>query len=261
MRIDRDGTAPVVAIIQARMSSTRLPGKVMKQICSRSVLGHVVDRLSRSGRIDKIVVATSTDPSDDVIERWCSEERMRVFRGSLHDVLSRYYWAARAYGARTIVRVTADCPLIDPVVVDRVIDMYLSQGCDYARTDETYPNGLDVEVFSIEALLKAFNEADLPSEREHVTPYIWKRPELFRVKRAVCEKNLAAMRWTIDDMKDFRLVEAIFNGLYSKGTVAHMGEIVEFLSANPALLKINEGTKRNEGYAKSLMEESAARAS
>src|SRR3970040_2390808 len=101
MRIDIGGAAPRVAIIQARMSSTRLPGKVMRQICSRPVVGHVVDRLSRSGRIDKIVVATSTDPSDDVIERWCSEERLRVFRGSLHDVLSRYYWAARAYGART----------------------------------------------------------------------------------------------------------------------------------------------------------------
>ena len=261
MRVDRGGAAPVVAIIQARMSSTRLPGKVMKQICSRPGLGHLVDRLARSERIDKIVVATSTDKSDDVIERWCGEERVRVFRGSLDDVLGRYYWTARAYGARTVVRVTADCPLIDPVVVDRVIDIYLSGGFDYARTDETYPNGLDAEVFSMDALLKAFNGADLPSEREHVTPYIWKRPEMFAIKSLVCDADHAAMRWTIDDMKDFTLVEAIFNGLYSKGAVFHMDEIVEFLHANPALLKINEGTKRNEGYAKSLMEESAARAS
>jgi len=261
MRVESRVAGPVVAIVQARMSSTRLPGKVMKEICSRPVLGHVVDRLSFSEQIDKIVVATSTDPSDDVIERWCTEERVRSFRGSLGDVLARYYWAARAYGARTIVRVTADCPLIDPAIVDRVIGIYLSGGYDYARTDETYPNGLDVEVFSMEALLKAYNEAVLPSEREHVTPYIWKRPELFSMKRDICGKDLTAMRWTIDDRKDFALVEAIFNGLYSFGAVFHMDEIVEFLNANRALLKINEGTKRNEGYARSLVEDGAERAS
>lgn len=260
MYLDR-GAAPVVAIIQARMSSTRLPGKVMKQICGHSVLGHVVERLSRSERIDKIVIATSTDPSDDVIERWCTKERVRVFRGSLDDVLSRYYWAARAYGARTVVRITADCPVIDPVVVDRVIDLFTSSGCDYARTDETYPNGVDVEVFSMNALLRAFNEADLPSEREHVTPYIWKNAKAFSIRRAVCERDLTAMRWTVDDMKDFRLVEEIFNALYTTNNVFHMDEIVEFLEANPALLKINAHTKRNEGYARSVMEESTARAS
>jgi len=261
MWLDKSAVAPVVAIIQARMSSTRLPGKVMMRICSTPVLGHVVERLTQSKRIDKIVVATSTDASDDIIERWCTDERVRVFRGSLGDVLSRYYWAARAYGARTIVRITADCPLIDPLVVDTVIERYLAGSVDYARTDETYPNGLDVEVFSIEALRSAFNYADLPSEREHVTPYIWKRPHLFAIAREVCKKDLTSMRWTIDDQKDFSLVEAIFKGLYTKARVFHMDEIVEFLYANPSLLKINEGTKRNEGYARSLLEESSARAS
>jgi spore coat polysaccharide biosynthesis protein SpsF len=242
------------------MSSTRLPGKVMKEICGHPVLWHVYNRLLKSRLIDKIVVATSTDSSDDVIDRWCVSERVRCFRGSLDDVLRRYYWAARAYGAKTVVRITADCPLIDPQVVDTMIETFQTGSYDYVRTDETYPNGLDVEVFSDIALLNAFNEASLPSEREHVTPYIWKNPELFSIARVPCAEDRSPMRWTVDDEKDFRLVEHIFEGLYKPDRVFHMAEILEFLDSNPKLLKINSKTKRNEGYARSLREDGTANA-
>ncbi|MFQ5736264.1 MAG: cytidylyltransferase domain-containing protein [Thermodesulfobacteriota bacterium] len=260
MSMNSDNAKPVVAIIQARMNSTRLPGKVMKETGGRTLLGHVVNRLSRSGRIDKIVVATSTDRSDDVIDRWCTRDRTRCFRGSLTDVLGRYYWAARAYGARTIVRVTADCPLIDAEVVDTVIDRFLSGPFDYARTDETYPNGLDAEVFSLDALLKAFNEAELASEREHVTPYIWKNPESFRASRVLCPEDLSAMRWTVDDRKDLAFVDAVFEGIGKGDGVFPMKRILEYLDANPGLARINAGTRRNEGYEMSLREEAMVKA-
>lgn len=260
MRLGSIDSAPVVAIIQARMSSTRLPGKVMKEICAHPILWHVYNRLSKSRLIDKIVVATSTDPSDDVIDRWCMSERARCFRGSLNDVLRRYYWAARAYGAKTVVRITADCPLIDPQVVDAVIERFQTGSYDYVRTDETYPNGLDAEVFSNMALLNAFNEAGLDSEREHVTPYMWKNPELFSISRVVCPEDHSSMRWTVDDEKDLRLVKHIFEGLYQPGHIFHMADILKFLGSNPKLLKINAKTQRNEGYVKSLRDDGAASA-
>ncbi len=247
---------PVVAIVQARMSSTRLPGKVMKEISGRPMLWHVLNRLRASKLIDRIVVATSTDPSDDPIYCRCFEYNTLCFRGSLTDVLSRYYWAARAYRAGTIVRITADCPLIDPQVVDRVIVEFLSGKFDYVRTDESYPNGLDVEVFSFKALLKAFNEASLASEREHVTPYIWKNPEKFRISKVPCYEDLSKARWTVDDSRDLKLVRSIFKGLYDeKEVLFHMEEILDFLARNPRLTRINAGTRRNEGYAKSLCED------
>ncbi|MBI5643145.1 MAG: glycosyltransferase family protein [Deltaproteobacteria bacterium] len=247
--------APVVAIIQARMSSTRLPSKVMKTVCGNPILWHVVNRLKASRLIEDIMVATTTDPSDDVIEEWCALTGTASYRGSLEDVLDRYYNAARKIGAKTIVRITADCPLIDPELVDKVIGKFSEGGYDHTGIDSSYPDGLDAEVFSFAALEKAHKEARLASEREHVTPYIWKNPGFFRLSSIKNDKDLSHLRWTVDDAKDFLLVTRIFEGMSSFDGVFHMNDILEFLDKNPGLLEINSKTMRNEGYAKSLKED------
>ncbi|MBI5588131.1 MAG: glycosyltransferase family protein [Deltaproteobacteria bacterium] len=254
MQVDKDGIRPVVAVIQARMSSTRLPGKVMKEVSGNTILGHVVSRLKASGLIDTVAVATTTERTDDLIAEWCAENKVPVYRGSLNDVLDRYFQAAKKFGAKTIVRVTSDCPLIDPALVDRVIERFSEGGYDHVSVGPTYPDGLDAEVFSFASLSKAHKEARLASEREHVTPYIWKNPGLFRLASIECGKDLSRMRWTVDDERDLLLVTKIYEGLGSE-KLFHMEEVLLFLERNPELLEINSATARNEGYAKSLKED------
>lgn len=246
---------PVVAIIQARMSSTRLPSKVMKPICGKPIIWHVVNRLKAARYLDEVMVATTTHASDDVIEEWCSLTGVPSHRGSLDDVLSRYFEAAQKAGAKTVVRITADCPLIEPELVDRAIEKFSEGVYDHVGVDSSYPDGLDCEVFSFDALNKAHHEARLSSEREHVTPYIWKNPGLFRLGAIKSQVDLSHMRWTVDDEKDLRLVTGIYEALYRGEEVFHMSEILSFLKKNSSLLEINSKTMRNEGYAKSLKED------
>ena len=247
--------SPVVAIIQARMSSTRLPSKVMKPICGKPMLWHVVNRLRAAKYLDEVMVATTTHPSVDVIEAWCSLTGVPSHRGSLEDVLERYYGAASKAGARTVVRITADCPLIAPDLVDRAVEKFSEGVYDHVGVDSSFPDGLDCEVFSFDALKKANHEARLASEREHVTPYIWKNPGLFRIGAVKSPEDLSHMRWTVDDEKDLRLVTEIYEALYRGDDVFHMREILSFLSRNSRLLDINSMTARNEGYARSLKED------
>ena len=253
MPVSNDWMRPVVAVIQARMSSTRLPGKVMREVAGKTILGHVVDRLKAAARIDTVIVATTTDPSDDCIEAWCAGRKVPVYRGSMNDVLDRYYEAARKFSARTVVRVTSDCPLIDPELVDRIIEKFSLGGFDHVSVGPTFPDGLDAEVFSFSALEKAHREARLASEREHVTPYIWKNPGTFRIARITSEKDLSKLRWTVDDEKDLTLVTRIYEGM-GPG-LFHLNDVLEYLERNPGLSDINSMTMRNEGYAKSLRED------
>lgn len=257
---DRGSTNEVVAIVQARMTSSRLPGKVMMELCREPILHHVVARLRASEMITRIIVATSSDATDDTIERWCSANGVDVFRGSLDDVLDRYYNAAKTFGAKTIVRITADCPLLDPAIVDEVIEEFLSGGYDHVSTGGRYPDGLDTEVFSFEALERAYSEARLASEREHVTPYIWKRPKEFRLSSVRCEEDLSDMRWTVDDPEDFLFVTKVYEGLFGDKKLFNMNEILAFLKKRPELIEINSATVRNEGYARSLREDHAVNA-
>lgn len=245
---------PVVAIVQARMSSTRLPKKVMMEICGKPILWHVVNRLKQARNIDRIVVATTRDKSDDLIIKWCIENSVDFSRGSLEDVLARYHRAAVEADATTIVRITADCPLIDPEIVDRAIQGFSEGEYDHYVTDGAFPDGLDTEVFQFSALDKAFREAALSSEREHVTPYLWKNPSMFRLGKLKNTEDLSSMRWTVDDAKDFELIKAIIEGLKDR-PVFHMKDILEFLTSNPGLLDINSDNMRNEGYAKSIKED------
>lgn len=247
----------IVAIIQARTGSTRLPGKVLVDIGGKTLLEHVVDRVRHSRLIEKIVIATTTRDRDQVVVDMARGWGLEVYRGSEEDVLDRFYQAARTYGAETIVRVTPDCPLIDPHVIDKVIQRYLKGDCDYAANTLkcTYPDGLDVEVFSRMALEKAWNEAKWSSEREHVTPYIKKNPGKFRCANVENDVDIHHLRWTVDEKKDLDFVREVYNCLYHEGRIFYMEDILELLSQHPGLKEINVVIASNEGYAKSLKED------
>ncbi len=185
-----------IAIIQGRMNSSRLPGKVLKPIAGRPMLCHVMDRTASAETINEVIVATSDDPSDDPIELTCSREGYLCYRGSQFDVLDRFYQAASLADASVIVRITADCPLIDPGVIDRTVRAFFEQGADFAANrlpppyKRTYPIGLDVEVCSFTALERAWNEAKLPHEREHVMPYLYDQPGRFKGSGGGCRAGL-----------------------------------------------------------------------
>ncbi len=246
----------VVAIIQARMSSTRLPGKVLMDIEGKPMLWHVVNRLKKSQLIDKIVIATTVSKRDLLVLRFAEENGIDCFAGSEEDVLDRYYQAAREFKADPIVRITGDCPLIDPLIVDQVVEEFLKlKDYDLVGTNDTFPDGLDTVVYSFWALEKAWREAKLPSEREHVGPYITKHPELFKTKSLSYRINLSHLRWTVDEEEDLTLVREIFKRLFHEGEMFYTEDILSLLEQEPHLLEINSRIIRNEGYLKSLAQD------
>lgn len=244
----------VKGIVQARMNSTRLPGKVMKEIVGKPLLKHVIERVSASKRMKGIVIATSINPVDDVIEAFARENKIPFFRGSENDVLDRFYQVARVFRIDVIVRITADDPFKDPQIIDKAIEIFESGSFDYVTNTlpPTYPIGLDVEVFSYYALERAWKEAKRPSEREHVTPYIWKHPDKFRIKNFGIKKDLSYLRWTLDDEKDLEFTIEIYKRLYQKKKIFLMKDILALLKDNPAFSKINERKEKFEGYLASL---------
>jgi spore coat polysaccharide biosynthesis protein SpsF len=242
----------VVAIIQARMSSSRLPGKVLLPLANKPVLAHVVERLSYSRLIEKIVVATSVASSDDPIADFCHKNHILCFRGSLEDVLDRYYQTATQYHASAVVRITADCPVIDPVVVDAVITGFLSGNYDLFGLDGEFPDGLDCTVFSLSALKKARLNAKLKSEREHVGPYIENNPHHFQKGSIDIFKGLQLHRWTLDEPEDYLLLTEIFEQLYSPDSPFLTHDILQLIQKKPELLTLNQAIIRNEGYLKSI---------
>ncbi len=245
----------IVAIIQARMSSSRLPGKVLMSLANKPVLAHVVERLSYCKMIEKIVVATTDEISDDPVSDYCANNNIDCYRGSLEDVLDRYYQAAKIYHANPIVRITGDCPAIDPVVVDAVITGYLSGEYDLYGLGGEFPDGLDCTVFSFSAIERAWKEARLKSEREHVGPYIENNPHLFKNGKLELFRGLGSQRWTLDEPSDFELLSKIFNKLYRPDSPFLTHQILQFIKDNPELLAINAQIVRNEGYLKSLQED------
>jgi glutamate-1-semialdehyde 2,1-aminomutase/spore coat polysaccharide biosynthesis protein SpsF len=252
-------TGPV-AIIQARMGSTRLPGKTLADIAGKPMLWHVVQRVRRAKEIVRIIIATTNNGQDDLIAEWALAEGLDCYRGSEHDVLDRYYQAARTLSADTIVRVTPDCPLLDPPVIDRVVQEYLQGSCDYASNTltYTYPEGLDVEVLSFQALEKAWQEATKPSEREHVTPYIRNHPDLFRIRDVRGPYQCGAFHWSVDEPADMEFVRAVYRHLYREGAVFGLEEVLALLKIHPDLASLNPGAEINTGYQKSLQDEAAA---
>lgn len=245
----------VVAIIQARMGSSRLPGKVMMKLANKPVLAHIIERLSYCKMIEKIVVATTKEPSDDLVKNYCTNNKIECYRGNLEDVLDRYYHTAKIYHADPIVRITCDCPVIDPVVVDAIITGYLSGEYDCYGLGGKFPDGLDCTVYSFSALEKAWKEAKLKSEREHVGPYIENNLHLFKNGSLELFQNLDHHRWTLDVHNDYELLNKIFNALYRPDSPFLTNEILQFMKSNPNLSAINNKVVRNEGYIKSLQED------
>lgn len=245
-------TGKVLAIIQARMSSTRLPGKVLLPIVDgKGALELMLERVCRAKTLHKIVVATTTSSCDDRIADLCEHLGYEYFRGSEEDVLDRYYQTALAFGpGRIIVRLTGDCPLHDPQVIDKVVESFVNSDADYASNIEppTYPDGLDVEIFTFEALRKAWRNAKLSSEREHVTIYIRNHPELFSKKNVSYSKDCSKYRWTLDEESDYRLIKKIFTHFYHRNPCFTMQDILSFIKENPDIESINSGIQRNEGF-------------
>ena len=245
----------ILGIIQARMGSSRFPGKVLANLAGRPLLLHVVRRLQRSARVSRVIVAATGGPGDDVLERFCESHQVAIFRGSEQDVLDRYYRLALAEGAQTIVRVTADCPMLDAAIVDRVIDEFERGPWDYASNviPPTFPDGLDTEVFSFQTLERTWREATLKSEREHVTPYIYNHTEMFSIGRVENPTDLSGHRWTVDHPEDLLFVAKVFE-LVGR-PVFGMNDVLDVLKRYPEVLTINSSIKRNEGYAKSVSED------
>lgn len=233
----------IEAFIQARMGSTRLPGKVLKKILGKPLLEFLVERLLDSHEIDDIVVLTSCKTEDDFIVAFCQEKNIHYFRGSEEDVLDRYYQAALQRKVDGIVRITADCPLIDPEVIDQLIHAFRNEypQVDYLSNtlERTFPRGLDAEVFSVKALEYAFKHARYSEEREHVTLYLYRHPELFHLKNIAHIPSLGEYRWTVDTLEDFALVRLILEELYPIQPKFRLKDVLSLLSKYPEWNKLN----------------------
>lgn len=238
----------IVVIIQARMKSTRLPEKVLKNIAGKPILAHVIERLRDARLVDEIIIATTTKDEDRAILKFANESREKSFAGSKGDVLDRYYQAAKRCEADVIVRITSDCPLIDPGVVDKIIAFYLKHRgtIEYVSNflKRSYPRGLDTEVFSFKVLKKAWQQAKEPHQREHVTPYIYEHPEIFHLANAENNEDLSYMRWTVDEEEDLEFVREVYKRLYKDGEIFLMKDILALLKKEPQLLDINKEVKQ-----------------
>lgn len=244
-----------VALIQARIGSSRLPSKVLKQLGNKTVLEHVVSRVSKASLVDEVFVLTTIEVQDLSIVKFCSENNIRVFVGSENDVLDRFYQCSKLLKPNNIIRITSDCPLIDPDVIDHILKIHIEGDYDYTSNtlEETYPDGLDAEVVKYSALEKAWEESRMTSEREHVTPYIKKNGSLFSLKSVKCKIDLSEKRWTIDNEEDYRFLSNIFSAFDSD--YFNMDDVLDLLKKNPEWESINSHLIRNEGYQKSLNED------
>ncbi|TSC69813.1 MAG: acylneuraminate cytidylyltransferase [Parcubacteria group bacterium Gr01-1014_49] len=250
--------ARTVAIIQARMGSTRLPGKILKPILGEPMLVRMLERVRRAKKLDAIVVATTDAREDDATAELAKASGVPVFRGSEKDVLDRFYKAAKEARADVVIRLTGDCPLMDPSVIDRVVEYFEEAhgAIDYCGTPRNYPEGLDTEIFTFAALEEAAREAKLPSEREHVTPYIKNHPERFTYDSwQEGQGDHSSMHWSVDTQADFEFVTAVFEQLYPKYPSFNKDDVLSLLARRPELLSINKGGTGYEGLAKSLRED------
>lgn len=247
----------IKAVIQARVGATRLPGKVMMKVLDKPILEYVIERVNRAKLIDEVIVATTENKEDLPIVDLAARLDVRVYCGSENDVLDRFYQAAKLFKIKNIVRITSDCPLIDPDIIDMVIEKHINAGADYTANiiKETYPDGEDVEVFTFESLKRAWRSAKLASEREHVTPYIRKHIKLFKIVNIECDDDLSNKRWTIDEPADYEFVIQIYQALYHKNPFFGMRDILEFLKIHPEIEEINHHISRNEGYLKSVIDD------
>ena len=244
-------------IIQARMGSTRLPGKAMLDVENdKTVLYFVIKQLQNCKLVDKIIVATTTLEDDKQIANFSKHLGVDSFRGSSDNVLDRYYQCAKEYSVSTIVRIPSDKPLIDPEIVDNVVSVFSNNSYDYITNflpNPTFPSGTEVEVFSINALKKAWEKAKIPSEKEHVTPYFANHEDEFKITHIENSENLSHLRWAVDKIEDLKLVRKIVSKIKKRPIL--MKDIVELFSKEPELVEINKNVNRKEGELKSLKED------
>lgn len=232
-----------VIIVQARMTSIRLPGKVLKTVLDKPLLEYQIERLRRVKLADEIVIATTTNRTDQPIVDLCERLSVPYFRGSEEDVLARYYGAAKVNQADIIVRVTADCPVIDPQAIDQVIQFYLDNKSKYDYVsnflNRTYPRGMECEVIPFRVLDEVFLKATRYSDREHVTPFIYKRPERYSLGNVAYLDNLSYHRWTVDTPEDFELIKRIIEGLYPSKADFTLTDILDLFAQHPSWIAIN----------------------
>ena len=246
----------IAAIVQARLGSHRLPGKTLADICGQPLLRHVIERIYPSRWVEEIVVATTEAREDRPVLDLARRCGAVGVAGSADDVLNRYYRAARDVSADIVLRVTADDPFRDPVLMDRVVEaLRNNDALDYAATDSTFPEGAGCEAFTFSALEKAWRRAKLPSEREHVTPYILNHPEQFKTQIIAGDRDLSQYRWTVDYPADLRFAREVYARLYRPGRVFGMAALLALLKNEPHLCEINQGIARNEGYIRSLAQD------
>lgn len=248
-----------VAIVQARMGSSRLPGKVMMRLNDVPIIKIIVDKISNSTKVSNIVIATTNENIDNQLVSYLSHSipHVSIYRGSEVDVLDRFYQVAKLYDADYIVRITADDPLKDPKIIDRAIAYTIEDNSiDYCSNTlmPTYPEGLDVEVFKFSALEISWSNATKNSEREHVTPYIWGNPQSFNLKNFTSVEDNSHLRWTLDTPEDYIFFENIFK-LFPEYILHDSEKLIDFLKRNPGIADLNSGITRNAGYIKSIEKE------
>ncbi|MFA6217293.1 MAG: glycosyltransferase family protein [Candidatus Omnitrophota bacterium] len=243
----------IAAFIQARMSSKRFPNKVLKPILGRPMLELEIERVKLCETIDRVVVLTSTSSEDRQIVDLGKRLKVSVFCGNLENVLDRFYQAALKFKPDHIVRLTGDCPLIDMSVIDALVRIYLNKKGDYGTNcmPPTYPDGLDAEIFAFKALQEAHSEALLPSQLEHISLFFEGQPKRFKIVNLASNKDLSALRWTVDEPEDFEFVKTIYEKLYPLNPCFGMNDILALLEKNPGLSVLNQGFLRNEGLMKS----------
>lgn len=234
-----------IVLIQARMGSTRLPGKVLKEVCNKSLLELMVERISIAKNIDNIAIITTEQSEDDVIVEMCKNNEWQYFRGSSHNLLDRHYKAALHFGADHVIKIPSDCPLVDPSVIDKVVNFYFTSQVDYASNlhPQSYPDGNDVEIMSVTTLERAMNLASKDFELEHTTPYIWNRPSEFRLGNYLMnelEDLSNVYRYTLDYIEDFFVIKKIFESLYEDEKIFTVDAIIQFLYTNKEVQDINK---------------------
>jgi spore coat polysaccharide biosynthesis protein SpsF len=241
----------IAAIIQARMMSTRLPKKILLEAVGKTLLELLLERLKHSQYIKDVIIATTTNPQDDILAEFCTKHRIPFFRGSENDVLDRYYQTAKKFGVDIVVRITSDCPLIDPKITDQVIKTFLDGTYDYVSNiaPPTYPDGLDTYVFTFKALERAWKEAKDTYEREHVTPYFWKHPDIFKVGNVENTEDLSrSHRWTIDYPEDYQFLKRVFEELYQPENVFHMEDVLALVKRKPEIYALNANRLQNNSF-------------
>jgi len=248
----------ILAILQVRFSSSRLPGKVLKPIMGKPMLAYQLERLARCKKIDRLIVATSDHPEDQAIANLCNELNISCFHGPLEDVLARFYLATEKYQPTHIVRLTGDCPLADPAVIDELISLHLEGGYDYSSNCHipSYPDGLDAEILTYQSLKTIYQQAQTPAEHEHVTYYIHQHKADFNIGLLSRTPSLAHLRWTVDEPADFELVKYIYERLYPLNPNFSTNDILSLIEREPELATLNTQHQRNEGLARSLEKES-----